>query len=128
MGKETRHGAESSRPLPGRKPERMKIRAAVLRRSGLAYPYVETKPLIIETVDLAPPGPGEVLVRIAAAGICHSDLSVIEGVRPRPRPMVIGHESAGIVEEVGPQVEDLQPGDHVVSVFVPMCGDRKSVV
>jgi alcohol dehydrogenase len=100
----------------------MKIRAAVLRRSGLPYPFIETKPLTLETVELDPPGPGEVLVRIAAAGICHSDLSVVEGVRPRPLPMVTGHESAGIVEEVGPQVEDLRPGDHVVSVFVPMCG------
>ncbi|WP_144155348.1 zinc-dependent alcohol dehydrogenase family protein [Paraburkholderia sp. BCC1885] len=100
----------------------MKIRAAVLARSGLPTPYAETQPLAIETVDLAPPGPGEVLIRIAAAGICHSDLSVVEGLRPRPLPMVIGHEAAGVVEEVGPYVTDLQPGDHVVSVFVAACG------
>jgi alcohol dehydrogenase len=100
----------------------MKTRAAVLRQSGLPFPYAETKPLSIETVDLDPPGPGVVLVRIAAAGICQSDLSVLAGVRPRPLPMVVGHESAGIVEAVGPLVEDLKPGDHVVSVFVPMCG------
>ena len=121
-GRRLRYGPKPSRPRQGRKPTRMKIRAAVLRQSGLPHPYVETKPLSIETVDLAPPGPGEVLVRIAAAGICHSDLSVVEGLRPRPLPMVIGHESAGIVEAVGPLVEDLRPGDHVVSVFVPMCG------
>ncbi|CAN7760225.1 zinc-dependent alcohol dehydrogenase family protein [Caballeronia sp. LjRoot31] len=100
----------------------MKIRAAVLEQSGLRTPYAETKPLRVQQVDLAPPGPGEVLVRIVAAGICHSDLSVVDGVRPRPLPMVIGHESAGIVEEVGPQVHDLAKGDHVVSVFVASCG------
>ncbi|MGS0896362.1 zinc-dependent alcohol dehydrogenase family protein [Burkholderia stagnalis] len=100
----------------------MKIRAAVLDRSGLPAPYVETRPLSVETVDLAPPGPGEVLIRIVAAGICHSDLSVVEGVRPRPLPMVIGHEAAGVVEAVGPYVTDLEPGDHVVSVFVAACG------
>ncbi|MFP6556721.1 zinc-dependent alcohol dehydrogenase family protein [Paraburkholderia sp. B3] len=100
----------------------MKIRAAVLDRSGLPAPYAETRPLSIETVELAPPGPGEVLIRIVAAGICHSDLSVVEGVRPRPLPMVIGHEAAGVVEEIGPHVTDLKPGDHVVSVFVAACG------
>jgi alcohol dehydrogenase len=100
----------------------MKIRAAVLEQSGLPGPYVDSKPLRIREVELAPPGPGEVLVRIAAAGICHSDLSVIEGLRPRPLPMVIGHESAGVVEEVGPYVRDLAKGDHVVSVFVASCG------
>ncbi|PLZ02201.1 alcohol dehydrogenase [Burkholderia sp. WAC0059] len=100
----------------------MKIRAAVLEQSGLPAPYADTRPLVVQSVDLAPPGPGEVLVRIAAAGICHSDLSVVEGVRPRPLPMVIGHEAAGVVEAVGEYVTDLQPGDHVVSVFVAACG------
>ncbi|NIE63114.1 zinc-dependent alcohol dehydrogenase family protein [Burkholderia sp. Ax-1719] len=100
----------------------MKIRAAVLEQSGMATPYAESRPLKIQTVDLAPPGPGEVLIRIAAAGICHSDLSVVDGVRPRPLPMVIGHEAAGVVEEVGPYVNDLQKGDHVVTVFVAACG------
>ena len=73
-------------------------------------------------VDLAPPGRGEVLVRIAAAGLCHSDLSVINGDRPRPMPMALGHEAAGVVEALGEGVTDLQPGDHVVVVFVPSCG------
>ena len=72
------------------------------------------------------PGPGEVLVKVKAAGLCHSDLSVINGNRPRPMPMALGHEAAGIVEEVGPSEgggePDLQPGDHVVFVFVPSCG------
>ncbi|MFD0507889.1 zinc-binding dehydrogenase [Streptomyces chiangmaiensis] len=62
------------------------------------------------------------LVRIAAAGLCHSDLSVINGDRPRPLPMVLGHEAAGVVEETGPGVSDVQPGDHVVFSFVPSCG------
>jgi len=100
----------------------MKIRAAVLHQSGLPAPYAQSRPLRIMQVDLAPPGPGEVLIKIVAAGICHSDLSVIEGVRPRPLPMALGHESAGIVEEVGPYVHDLKKGDHVVSTFVPACG------
>src|ERR1700735_1168689 len=100
----------------------MKIKAAVLRAMGLPQPYAESRPLGIETLDLAPPGPGEVLVRVKAAGLCHSDLSVIAGIRPRPTPMALGHEAAGIVEECGAGVDDLAPGDHVVLVFVPSCG------
>ncbi|TDV35599.1 alcohol dehydrogenase [Paraburkholderia caballeronis] len=100
----------------------MKVRAAVLDRAGLPAPYAVSRPLAVQTVDLAPPGPAEVLIRIAAAGICHSDLSVVDGVRPRPLPMVIGHEAAGVVEEVGPHVTDLARGDHVVSVFLASCG------
>ncbi len=100
----------------------MKIEAAVLREAGLPRPYRESRPLRIEEVDLAPPRQGEVLVQIKAAGLCHSDLSVINGDRPRPTPMVIGHEAAGIVREVGDGVSDLAPGDHVVMIFVPSCG------
>jgi alcohol dehydrogenase len=100
----------------------MKIRAAVLNRMGVEGPYAQTKPLTIETVDLDPPGRGEVLVRIGAAGLCHSDLSVINGDRPRPTPMALGHEAAGVVEEVGQDVPDLVAGDHVVMVFMPSCG------
>jgi alcohol dehydrogenase len=100
----------------------MKIRAAVLNRMGAPMPYAESKPLSITEVDLDPPGPGEVLVKIAAAGLCHSDLSVIDANRPRPMPMVLGHEAAGVVEELGPGVDDLAIGDHVVMVFVPSCG------
>src|SRR3954452_9277001 len=100
----------------------MRIRAAVLERSGLPAPYAESRPLNIRTVDLAAPGPGEVTVRIAAAGLCHSDLSVIDGNRPRPLPMVLGHEVAGVVEAVGAHVTDLQRGNHVVASFVPSCG------
>jgi alcohol dehydrogenase len=100
----------------------MRIKAAVLRRMRVEAPYAETKPLSIETVELDPPGREEVLVRIGAAGLCHSDLSVINGDRPRPLPMALGHEAAGVVEEVGEGVRDLARGDHVVMVFMPSCG------
>jgi alcohol dehydrogenase len=100
----------------------MQIMAAVLEASGLPAPYADSRPLKVRTVDLNGPGSGEVLVRIVAAGLCHSDLSVIEGTRPRPLPMVLGHEAAGVVEEVGLGVTDLKRGDHVVCVFVPSCG------
>src|SRR5438874_7183592 len=100
----------------------MKIRAAILNRMGLDPPYARSRPLAIEEVELDPPSHGEVLVKIGAAGLCHSDLSVIEGNRPRPMPMVLGHEAAGVVEKVGASVDDLAVGDHVVMVFVPSCG------
>ncbi|OCR26108.1 alcohol dehydrogenase [Pseudomonas syringae] len=100
----------------------MRIRAAVLRHMNVEPPYAQSKPIVIETIDLAPPGPGEVLVRIRAVGLCHSDLSVINGDRPRPMPMALGHEAAGVVEELGEGVHDLEPGDHVVMVFMPSCG------
>lgn len=100
----------------------MKIRAAVLERTDAQYPYAESKPLGIREVDLAGPGKGEVTIKIKAAGVCHSDLSVIDGTRPRPTPMVLGHEAAGIVSEVGEDVRDLVVGDHVICVFVPSCG------
>jgi alcohol dehydrogenase len=100
----------------------VRIRAAVLGMMGVQPPYAQTRPLEIRDVELAPPGPGEVLVRIAAAGLCHSDLSVINGDRPRPLPMVLGHEAAGTVVECGSDVPGLAPNDHVVMVFMPSCG------
>lgn len=100
----------------------MKTRAAVLRQTGLPHPYADSKPLVIEELELAPPGRDEVLVRIRAAGLCHSDLSVINGDRPRPVPMALGHEAAGEVVELGEGVTDLAVGDHVALVFVPSCG------
>lgn len=100
----------------------MRIRAAVLRETDRDGHYARSRPLAITELELAPPGPGEVLVAIKAAGLCHSDLSVINGDRPRPLPMVLGHEAAGVVEAVGAGVTDLAPGDHVVSVFMPNCG------
>lgn len=100
----------------------MKIKAAVLHEIGAAAPFAQSNPLKLETLDLAPPGEGEILVEIKAAGLCHSDLSVIDGARPRPTPMALGHEAAGIVREIGLGVRDLSPGDHVALVFVPSCG------
>lgn len=100
----------------------MQTRAAILRATGTALPYADTRPLSIETVTLSAPQGGEVLVRIAAAGLCHSDLSVINGDRPRPLPMALGHEAAGVVEALGDGVTDLGVGDHVVMVFMPSCG------
>ena len=100
----------------------MRIRAAVLDRMGAPPPYAISKPLRVAEVELDPPGRGEVLVRIGAAGLCHSDLSVINGDRPRPVPMALGHEAAGVVEALGEDVADLAVGDHVVMVFMPSCG------
>ena len=100
----------------------MRVRAAVLNAMGASAPYAKSKPLSIDQVELRAPGPGEVLVRIGAAGLCHSDLSVINGDRPRPTPMALGHEAAGVVEALGAGVDDLKKGDHVVLVFVPSCG------
>lgn len=100
----------------------MKVRAALLTEMGVARPYQNSQPLRITEVELAPPGPGEVLVRIRAAGLCHSDLSVISGDRPRPLPMVLGHESAGEVVQCGDGVTGLKAGDKVVLTFMPSCG------
>jgi alcohol dehydrogenase len=100
----------------------MKVRAAVLERVGAARPYEESRPLSVEEVELDDPRKGELLVRIAAAGVCHSDLSVVDGTRPRPVPMVLGHEAAGVVEAVGQGVAGVEEGDHVVLAFVPACG------
>ena len=100
----------------------MKIKAAVLRESGLPRPYCESKPLQIEEVDLDPPNWGEVLVQIKAVGLCHSDLVAITGERGKPMPIVIGHEAAGIVVELGGGVTGFELGDHVVPTYVASCG------
>ncbi len=100
----------------------MQIRAAMLARSGLPAPYAASRPLDIVVLELGAPGPGEVRIKIRAAGLCHSDLSVIDGNRPRPLPMVLGHEAAGVVEALGEGVTDLAIGAHVVAAFVPSCG------
>ncbi len=101
----------------------MKIKAAVIRQMGLAQPYAKSQPLAIEEVELSKPGEREVLVHVKAAGLCHSDLSTINGDRPRQMPMVLGHEAAGFVMECGRDVHDLKAGDHVVLVFAPSCGE-----
>ncbi len=100
----------------------MKTKAAVLYRMEQPAPYANSRPLVIEDLELGGPQQGEVLVEVVAAGLCHSDLSVIDGSRPRVMPMVMGHEAAGIVREVGPGVRGLAEGDHVVFSFVPVCG------
>src|SRR5438094_661634 len=97
----------------------MQTKAAVLYSMELPTPYAESQPLKIEQIELRGPGAGEVLIEIAGAGLCHSDLSVINGSRPRGMPLVMGHEASGIVREIGEGVKDLKPGDHVVCAFVP---------
>ncbi len=101
----------------------MRIRSAVLREMGMAPPYATSRPLEIVELELDDPGPGEVLLRVRAAGLCHSDLSVINGSRPRLMPMALGHEAAGEVVACGEGVTRVRPGDHAVMVFVPSCGE-----
>lgn len=98
------------------------MRAAVLRETGLPAPYAQSRPLSIEEVALEPPGRGEIMVKIRAAGVCHSDLSAINGDRPWPMPIVVGHEAAAEVIELGAGVDDLALGDHVALIFRPNCG------
>ncbi|WP_417562859.1 alcohol dehydrogenase catalytic domain-containing protein [Microbacterium sp.] len=100
----------------------MIIRGAVLEASGRSAPYAESEPIVIRDLELDAPGPTELLVRIEAAGICHSDLSVVNGSRPRAVPLLLGHEAAGIVEAVGSDVTDIAPGRRVVLTFLPRCG------
>ncbi|HYG72778.1 MAG TPA: Zn-dependent alcohol dehydrogenase [Actinomycetota bacterium] len=90
------------------------MRAAVHRRSG-DLPG-------IEEVELDPPRPGEVALRMAASGVCRSDWHTVRGVHPHPLPVILGHEGSGIVEELGDGVEGLAPGDHVVCSWIPYCG------
>ena len=94
----------------------MKIRAAVLEDFG--------KPLVVQDVDLAPPKEGEVLVKVHSCGVCHTDLYTASGADPSGyAPCVLGHEGAGVVEEVGPGVTSVKKGDHVVTLFSPECGE-----
>lgn len=99
------------------------IRGAVLERSDAPTPYADSKPLSISELELTAPAEGEVLVKMTAAGICHSDLSVVNNNRPRPLPMLLGHEAAGVVEAVGEGVTRVKEGDHVVMTFLPRCGE-----
>jgi len=92
----------------------MKIRAALLEEFG--------KPLVVQELELAEPGPGEALVRLVACGVCHTDMYTASGVDPSGyAPTVLGHEGAGVVEAVGEGVADVAPGDHVVTLFSPQC-------
>jgi S-(hydroxymethyl)glutathione dehydrogenase / alcohol dehydrogenase len=90
------------------------VRAAVLRGIG--------EPLGLEELDLAAPGAGEVTVRLRASGVCHSDWNVVSGATPNPLPVVLGHEGAGVVEDVGEGVTSVAAGDHVVLSWLPSCG------
>ncbi|MGU3653848.1 alcohol dehydrogenase catalytic domain-containing protein [Mycolicibacterium sp. A43C] len=103
----------------------MHIRGAVLESIGAARPYSASRPIAVTELELADPGDGELLVRIEAAGLCHSDLSVVDGNRVRPIPMLLGHEAAGIVEKVG-GTSDLAPGQRVVMTFLPRCGQCRA--
>jgi len=100
----------------------MTIAAAVIRETGRPHPFTESRPLEVEQLTLEGPGRGQVRVRMASAGLCHSDLSAIAGIRKKPVPAVAGHEGAGVVVDVGEDIEDLHVGDHVVMVFVSACG------
>lgn len=104
----------------------MRITGAVLQSIGLPRPYATSRPLTVGELELDDPGPGEVLVRIRAAGLCHSDLSVVDGNRVRPTPMLLGHEASGVVERVGDGVTDLRPGQQISTVFLPRCGECDS--
>ena len=102
----------------------MKIVAAVLDTLGTPAPFGQSQPLRLQPLDLDPPRPGELLVRIDAAGLCHSDLSVINGDRPRPMPMALGHEAVATVEVLGDPADTLFcAGDRVVLSFLPPCGE-----
>ncbi|MBR0687804.1 NAD(P)-dependent alcohol dehydrogenase [Bradyrhizobium manausense] len=99
----------------------MKIRAAVAREKGA--------PLNLETIDLEAPRPDEILVKVKATGVCHTDLVVRDGMLPTPLPVVLGHEGAGVVEAVGAAITKVKPGDHVVMTFnscgaCPSCQDH----
>ncbi|MGD1862121.1 MAG: S-(hydroxymethyl)glutathione dehydrogenase/class III alcohol dehydrogenase [Leptolyngbyaceae cyanobacterium] len=96
----------------------MKTRAAIAWEAG--------QPLAIEEVDLAGPKAGEVLVRIVATGVCHTDAYTLSGKDPEGLfPAILGHEGGGIVEEIGPDVTSVQPGDHVIPLYVPECRECK---
>ncbi|MDP9982313.1 alcohol dehydrogenase [Pseudarthrobacter oxydans] len=99
------------------------IRGAVLEAIGADRPFQDSLPIRVDELELEGPGQGEILVRIEAAGVCHSDLSVVNGNRPRPVPMLLGHEAAGIVEELGEGVDDVPLGQRVVMTFLPRCGE-----
>ncbi|WP_337061610.1 alcohol dehydrogenase catalytic domain-containing protein [Kineococcus sp. G2] len=99
-----------------------RIRGAVLEEVGRPRPFARSRPLTVCDLELDPPGAGEVLVRVEAAGVCHSDLSVVDGTRVRPVPMLLGHEAAGTVQEVGAGVDDVAVGQRVVMTFLPRCG------
>src|SRR3954467_5550248 len=96
----------------------MHIHAAILWEQG--------QPLSVETAELDTPGPGEILVELKAAGVCHSDLHPARGDWPAKTPLVLGHEGAGIVRDVGTGVTTVKPGDHVIPLYTPECRQCKT--
>src|SRR5690606_27879579 len=117
----TRHFHTMRPPQLQRQSERkraMKAKAAVAWEAG--------KPLSIEEVDLEGPKAGEVLVRLVATGVCHTDAFTLSGDDPEGAfPVILGHEGGGVVEEVGPGVTSVKPGDHVIPLYTPECGECK---
>jgi len=101
----------------------IEFRGALLRERGLDRPYEQSRPLEIVELALPEPGEGEILVKIEAASLCRSDLSVVNGARVWPLPMVLGHEAAGTVAALGKDVSELGEGDRVVLVYLPQCGE-----
>lgn len=101
----------------------MRIRGVVLSTVGASRPYDTSRPLEVCALELAAPQPTELLVRIEAASLCHSDLSVVDGSRPRPMPMLLGHEAAGVVIQAGRDASDIPVGQRVILTFLPRCGE-----
>jgi S-(hydroxymethyl)glutathione dehydrogenase / alcohol dehydrogenase len=114
-GQEGREGREGKGGMKDGRLRRMHIEAAILWEQG--------QPLSVESAELDAPGPGEVLVELKAAGVCHSDLHPARGDWPIKTPVVLGHEGAGIAREVGTGVTSVSPGDHVVLCWAPACGE-----
>ncbi|MEQ9675321.1 MAG: zinc-binding dehydrogenase [Roseovarius indicus] len=100
----------------------LKTKAALLLKQGIEGPYAKSRPIEIAEIDLTPPGDEEVLVKVTAAALCHTDLSFVSGDRPKEMPMVLGHEACGEVLETGGRVSDLSAGDQVIFSFMPRCG------
>lgn len=100
----------------------MRITGAVLESTENHKPYESTRPLNVCELDLEGPGPEELLIEVEATGVCHSDLSVVDGTRPRQTPMLLGHETTGHVLEVGSRVTEFRPGQRVIMAFLPRCG------
>jgi S-(hydroxymethyl)glutathione dehydrogenase / alcohol dehydrogenase len=82
----------------------------------------QEQPLSIEDLEPIPPGPNDVVVRVGASGVCHSDLSVVHGYVPLPPPTILGHEGTGTIEEVGSDVTTVKKGDRIIAAFTPACG------
>src|SRR5262249_21733181 len=122
-GRRLRSLDESGRLAPHPlSPERSGGEQEAAMRATAAVLYEVKKPVVVEDVEVLEPASHEVLVRWVANGVCHSDLHVITGDYPHPLPVVLGHEAAGVVEKVGPDVETVKPGDHVCSSYIPSCG------